>query len=492
MELVQLRKSGPFVEPSKWPMQPEQDPPRALKTLGHIIDNDLCHRCGSCVGICPTDVLALDKEEYPVVKNLSACTDCDLCVKVCPGDEFDADSIAKQMFGEFPDAKDMHGHFEGAYLSYATNPDIRKRSTSGGLVTGLLVSMLNRGEIDGAVVISSHETELWKGVPIIARTEEEIRKATKAKYAIAPTNAVFKEIREVEGRYALVGLPCQIHGFHKAARLDKRLKERVTTTIGLFCHAAIEHEPMKHIWESVGEHKDNAKTFISRYGKHSGTPHVEMKDGSHRPVYFPEKKGFRPSSMEIINVLYRLYTPPRCLTCYDATAEFADIAVGDPWMPRPSNDINFYDGYTFVFARTELAQKVLESAKEARDIDLIPLKRKTAKTANIAMGVEKRHRAFRILETRRRQGHAVPEYGFDIPKASGKEGILTELNMLSHLFCFVEPGRKLLLKLLFSPVGYSLLYLNHLRRSFRDWRRDTFARIKREFFEKQNQNEAGL
>ena len=145
MELVQLRRSGPMVEPFTWPMKPEQDPPRALKTLGHIIDNDLCHRCGSCVGICPTNVLGLDDEEYPVVKNLTACTDCDLCVKVCPGEEFDAIGIAKQLFGEVPDVKDMHGHFESAYLSYACDPAIRERSTSGGLVTGLLVSLLRRG-----------------------------------------------------------------------------------------------------------------------------------------------------------------------------------------------------------------------------------------------------------------------------------------------------------------------------------------------------------
>ena len=173
MTLVQLRKSGPLVEPLNKDFKNANDPPRALRTLSHIIDNDLCHRCGSCVGICPTNVLGVDEEEYPVVKNLDACTDCDLCVKVCPGDEFDAFSIAKQMFGEFPDPKDMHGHFESAYLGYATDEGVRRRSTSGGLVTGLLLSLLKRKIIDGAVVIGSHKTELWKGVPIVARTEEE-------------------------------------------------------------------------------------------------------------------------------------------------------------------------------------------------------------------------------------------------------------------------------------------------------------------------------
>ena len=116
---------------------------------------------------------------------------------------------------------------------------------------------------------------------------------------------------------------------------DQRIRERVVLTIGLFCHAAIEHEAFEIIWDSLGAKKDRAVKFVSRIGKHPGAPHIELDDGSMHPVYFGNKRGFRPSSMEMINILYRLYTPERCLTCFDGLAEFADIAVGDPWMAPP-------------------------------------------------------------------------------------------------------------------------------------------------------------
>src|SRR5690348_15539969 len=110
-KLVQLplRKRGPMTVPFAWPEQSENDSPRALRSLSKIISEDLCHRCGSCVGICPTGVLALDEEEYPVIKNLSACTDCDLCVKVCPGDEMNVPSLATQNYGYVPNLDDTHG-----------------------------------------------------------------------------------------------------------------------------------------------------------------------------------------------------------------------------------------------------------------------------------------------------------------------------------------------------------------------------------------------
>lgn len=253
-----LRAPSPFLEPARWPPNESREQPRALRGLAQIVDGGLCHRCGSCVGICPTSVLGLSDQEYPQIQNLSACTDCDLCVKVCPGDEFDYERIAQEQFGTSLDITDTHGVYQQAVLSYATHPTLREHSTSGGLVTGILLDLLERGEIDGAVVISSDEEHLWKGKPIIARTKEAILSATKSKYAISPTNSVFKEILEVPGRYALVGLPCQIHGYHKAAELDDRLKERIVLTIGLFCHAAIEHEAFEIIWESLGQKASKA------------------------------------------------------------------------------------------------------------------------------------------------------------------------------------------------------------------------------------------
>lgn len=465
-----LKTASPYREPVS---SGNESQPRALRTLSTIIEGDLCHRCGTCVGICPTRVLGVDNQDYPRVENLGACTDCDLCVKVCPGEEFDANEIAKDMFGEVPDHQDMHGHFSGAYLAHAGAESTREGATSGGLVTGLLAGLIKDNIIDGALVIGSDPGTPWRGKPFMARTPEEVESAAKSKYAIAPSNVVFEEILKTPGKYALVGLPCQIHGFHKAAKISPIIRDRVQLTIGLFCHAAVEHEPMEYIWSQIpGNQTGDVEKFISRVGKHPGTPYVKRKNEAKlEPVYFPKAKGYRPSSMEVLNVLYRLYTPPRCLTCYDSTAEFADIAVGDPWM-KPPEGIDFLRGYSFTLARTEAGQEALKKASDKGHISLKPLSREEARQSNTMMGEEKRWRAFRVLETRRRQGKLVPNYGFKLPRPSLKHFLLTELNMFSHVFCFLGFGKKTLLRLTFSKVGYCLLWLNSRKRTFREWARN--------------------
>lgn len=477
-----LRGQSPFLEEQQWSTPFDNSQPRALRSLSRIIDNGLCHRCGSCVGICPTGVLAVETDGYPTVKSLSACTDCDLCVKVCPGDEFEFYRHHQAMYQEHGDIRSTHGHFEEATIAYATHPGLRQSSTSGGLATAILLSLLKQGKIDGAVVIASDGEKLWRGKPIIARSEEEILGAVKSKYAISPTNSVFSEIREIPGRYALVGLPCQIHGFIKAAELDQRLKERVVLTIGLFCHAAVEHEGYEVIWDSLGEKAKRAKRFISRVGKHPGAPHIELDDGTMYPVYFGEKKGYRPSSMEIINILYRLYSPARCLTCFDSSSEFADIAIGDPWMAPPEDDVNFYEGWSFALLRSERARAIYADLIERKEIVSKTVTRKEALACNTLMGNEKRWRAFRIIETQRRQGKAIPSYGRDgfiSPTHSLKQFVKTEINMLTHALCFMPRFRRPVMRFMLGNGGYYLLWLNSLRRRFRFWSRDLIARIKR-------------
>ena len=267
----ELKDSSPFLEQQEVTDLSSPAQPRALRSLAQIIDNGLCHRCGSCVGICPTGVLGLGDTSYPTIDNLSACTDCDLCVKVCPGDEFDFHQHHQDKFGSAGNMESTHGEFIQGLIAHSNDPYIQENSTSGGLVTEILLNLLAQDKIDGAVVIVSDEDRIWMGKPIIARTREEILSAMKSKYAISPTNSVFSQIREVEGRYALVGLPCQIHGFLKAAELDRKLKERVVYTVGIFCHAAVEHDGYEIIWDSVGENQSKAKKFISRVGKHPGT-----------------------------------------------------------------------------------------------------------------------------------------------------------------------------------------------------------------------------
>ena len=49
-----------------------------------IIFGMWCKGCGICVEFCPTDVLALDENDHPLVVHPEKCTACHWCDTHCP------------------------------------------------------------------------------------------------------------------------------------------------------------------------------------------------------------------------------------------------------------------------------------------------------------------------------------------------------------------------------------------------------------------------
>ncbi len=43
-----------------------------------------CKKCGICIAFCPRQVLGIDEESYPVVKDIEKCNCCRWCEIRCP------------------------------------------------------------------------------------------------------------------------------------------------------------------------------------------------------------------------------------------------------------------------------------------------------------------------------------------------------------------------------------------------------------------------
>ena len=47
-------------------------------------DRGKCNRCGTCIDMCPMDVLRFGDSGYPIMKYRDDCWYCDACVFLCP------------------------------------------------------------------------------------------------------------------------------------------------------------------------------------------------------------------------------------------------------------------------------------------------------------------------------------------------------------------------------------------------------------------------
>src|SRR5215208_2796633 len=119
----------------------------------------------------------------------------------------------------------------------------------GGVVSALLIELLESGEIDGALVAKPSEREPWKGVAHLAQTREDVIGCAGSFYnqTLALGHLDLKKYDlPPKPRIALVGTPCEIQGLRAmqqrpfywgASKVDA-----VVLTVALLCTKSFDYE----------------------------------------------------------------------------------------------------------------------------------------------------------------------------------------------------------------------------------------------------------
>jgi len=438
----------------------------ALSQLRQIISQGLCHRCGSCAGICPKNIIEPDGEYYPSWEEREKdCSDCGLCVRVCPGISFSFPEHARLIFGKEVTVADERGVFLKAFLGYATDRAVRESATSGGIGTGLPQYLVESGKARGAFAVVPDDAHPWKPRAIIARTRQDFARAALSKYPACSMNHLFRQIDREAGPFVFTGLPCHVHGLRKMAELNKKIGDQVALVIGLVCHSCLDHQALRDIFDTYRiDGKDIAKVEY-RGGKLPGYIRALTEKGDWAYLPYPQlgPDRYRPNAKECLTLFFKFHSPSRCRLCIDAMAEFADISIGDPWVKGWEAERKLRGGYSFIIARTGRGLRVLEDAQRAGAIALEPVSSDRVLTSHRPMVHLKRMRGLYNLEKRRKRGVLFPEYGFG--KTFTRTERMREALRAATYAAADRPGlRRLLFRFLLSSAGRPIVGLLFFRR----------------------------
>lgn len=323
-----------------------------------MIKNGLCCGCGTCSSICPVEAITLrldnDKGIYVPVIDEEKCISCKICFLACPGHSVDFESLNIGIFGKKPEDIQI-GNYLSCYLGQASNKDIRYNGSSGGFATAILIAALESGMIDGALVTRMRKDSPFEPEPFIARTKNEIIEASKSKYCPVPANLALKEIiNSKDGeRFAMVGLPCHIHGVRKYAKMNKKFKEKMVLCIGIFCSHNDTFHQAKFLLDEFKINRSDVTKIDYRGEGWPGKMSIFLKNG--RKLSIPYHESIGPHVLWI-NAMHR------CLFCCDLTAELADISCGDPWLPEVK--CSEYIGKSIIISRNNCGDKFCREAMQ--------------------------------------------------------------------------------------------------------------------------------
>jgi coenzyme F420 hydrogenase subunit beta len=228
----------------------------------------------------------------------------------------------------FPDddeTVDFDGLVRAAWIGHAADDDARRRGASGGVVTAILASMMAQGQVDACLVTRMKADQPWRAEAFIATTPDELWASQSSRYQIVPVNRLVAEILRLPGRVTAVTLPCQAHGLRMMMKKLPRLGEKIHYIVGLFCGGALESFFVPELLAANGLRHEHIGAFQFRGGDWPGQMRAILPDGATRPLHYSNYKD------GLYNYVISLYMPPRCQTCLDGAAEFADISVGDAW-----------------------------------------------------------------------------------------------------------------------------------------------------------------
>ncbi len=311
-----------------------------------VVDRGICGKCGGCVSFCSAgelNALEIGANDLPRYINEDNCQKCGICYLVCP--QTDALNVELQeKFGWKPPL----GDYQRITSAQTTNKEVKRICTDGGVVTSLLLYLLDRNLINGALV--SKKIGRFARKAIIARTPEELVEAAGSTFSgslhleelggkYTTYTPILSTVKSLEKKYlqdiAVVGTPCQINAIRKMQCLGIIPAHLIKYTIGLFC---IEN----FSFDDVARERLEKKLDINL----EDIVKLNIKDD----FIITLTKGVTIHvPLEEIHEVAR----PACSACEDFSNEYADISVGG---------LGSLDGYTTTLARTKVGVTVYDEA----------------------------------------------------------------------------------------------------------------------------------
>ena len=338
-----------------------------------IVRSGLCIGCGACLahanGQGGRMQMDRDGQLKPAGPSEWYNERTELFGRTCPFSPAAADenAIAESAFPNAPTGDPLIGRFYSCYVGHVCEEAYRRNGSSGGMVSWTATELLRKGLVDGVAHVRPAGAGS-AGDPLfrygISRSAEEVAGGAKSRYYPIELSEIIREIREVPGRYAVVGIPCFIKAVRLLAAEEPLMRERIAFTLGLFCgHMKSARMVESFAWQ-MGLKADAVRQIDYRLKDHRRpanwySAELQLNDGSLRQqdwwhmVDGDWGAGFFQNSA--------------CDFCDDVVAETADIAFGDAWVEPYASDGR---GTNVVIVRSSLLDDMLQSAIAAGRIEL--------------------------------------------------------------------------------------------------------------------------
>ena len=319
-----------------------------VEELGPVIGTGMCIGCGACIAADPALSLVFDETRQmwqpSGAGNSSAAA-------VCPAVQVDFDRLHEMVFPgqEVGD----QGVVDRVLLAQSTTKERNLSASSGGMIKELLLVLLESREIDGVIALDVVEGLDYQ--PRVISDPSEVDSLPGSIYHHVRFDEALRLLREKEGRFALVAIPCQLEGIYNyISQCEPELLDRIHTTIGLICGWLYTHHSLRAIASYKGIPFEEVTGVSYRGGGPVGRLRLQTDHG--------EKAVSRRIDFGYQVAFDRSFNTTRCHVCVNHSNFLADIVVGDAWLP---STVGTRTGVSLIICRRAGIYSLIDQMVEA-------------------------------------------------------------------------------------------------------------------------------
>lgn len=364
----------------------------------------------------------------PVLQPGRAWTDVASAVQACcpfSGGSAGEDELGEALFGAQPGIQrsPLLGWHLGTAAMRCTRREDRLGSSAGGVGTWLARKLLESGTVDGVACVGEGGAGGAAFSYQMIRDPAELERCRKSKYYPVELSAIWAELAQAEGRFAVTALPCFAKALRTAAARGLLRREKIHCIIGLFCGHLKTRQFAQYLAQCCGLGAERAQHIDFR-----------RKDPARRACDYSFAAAAADGSAErsipmaktmLGNWGLNAFMLKACECCDDVVAELADVSIGDAWMEPFIHDGL---GTNLVITRRADLAELLQRGVDAGELAEWPLRPQQIAAAQDGAFRQRRQGLAYRLHLARRRGEWRPKRRVaPDARALGLAGRLTQL-----------------------------------------------------------------
>ncbi len=306
-----------------------------------VIAADRCVQCGACVAVCPSDSIGIGDDGLPALVKM--CTGCSLCWDYCPRGGLRHEATWK-LTGSEGNGQAVRERYSARALPGVAG------AQDGGVVSTVLIALLEAGDLDGVLLARESASERWKGEAHLARTPAEVVECAGSFYnqtmALGHLDLGKLDLPP-DPSIALVGTPCEIEGLRAMQanpwNWGSARPDAVVLTIALLCTKSFNYEKLM-----VGEIQRKRGIPLEEIGRVDVVRGKLIVQDHRRETLIEEPiRDFHGAALK------------GCDECTDFLGNAADLSVGS---------VGSADGWSSVLVRSAAGKHAVDRARERLEL----------------------------------------------------------------------------------------------------------------------------